>query len=96
MSDDHCYSCQYDTLDGIVRHGFKITERNNSGWVMCRLVWIYRVYKDGTDKLVEYDPATHDGTSHYMGAPYKARHNKKKGTLNVVWGDGRMVYTSVV
>jgi hypothetical protein len=99
-ANDFCYSCQYefDTSNGtvILRHGFKITEPIGNGWVWCRLVWIYREYADGREELVEYDPATHDGTSHYMGAPYKARHNKKKGTLIVTWGDGTLVPTSIV
>ena len=82
------YECEYDTSTGIIVYAFQITEYNLNGWVKCRMLNIHRQSIDGTVTEVEYNPTIHNGTSHYMGHPYTARHNPKTKTLQIFKGDG--------
>lgn len=52
------------------------------------MVYIHRQTINGDVTNVEYNPTIHDGTSHYMGSPYRARFNSKIGHLKVYMGDG--------
>ena len=93
--DSAWFECEYDATDGIIVYSFQITEYNLNGWVWCRMVHIHRQSRDGTITNVEYDPTIHDGTNHYMSAPYRARHNKKTNTLKVFKGDGSLFSATI-
>ena len=92
--DPEWYECEFNTTDSIVVNSFVITEYNLNGWVWCQMIHIHRQSIDGTVTDVEYNPTIHDGTSHYMGAPYRARYNKKIKTLKVFRGDGSVFSAS--
>jgi len=94
MNRDGCYSCVYDTSNGIVIYDFQITRFRLNGWVECRMISIVRQFIDGNITSVMYDADIHNNTSHYMGHPYKARYNPHKGTLRVFKGDGTLYYAT--
>jgi len=87
---EHNYICIYDSTEGELLFTFRITSLwGDKGWVWCQLTKIER-RTNNTRSITVYDPEVHDGTSHYMGHPYKARYNKSSGRLKVYKGDNTL------
>ena len=69
---------------------FDIDSVQQKGWAYLRLVRMIDE-KDGMQVALDYNPAIHDGTSHYMGSPWRARKTRVRGedtfTLIGAFGD---------
>ena len=55
-------------------------EQGRQGWVY---MWLMRIEDDqplpGVPAIQTYDPAVHDGGSHYMSHPWRARSKRVRG-----------------
>ena len=61
--------------DSIKRYIFEIEERGRNGWAKLRMC---RIQTSNPSHIEDYNPAIHDGGSHYMSLLYPARHFKHK------------------
>ncbi len=69
---------------------FDIHSIQQKGWAYLQLVRLTDE-RDGVQVALDYNPPVHDGTSHYMGSPWRARKTRVRGedtfTLIGAFGD---------
>jgi hypothetical protein len=78
------------------RYTFYIESTGKNGWALLRMCAIEDTDKDGNFKnYVEYNPVIHNGRSHYMSIPYRARKcwdwDQEQYTYKIFNGEGNIL-----
>ena len=86
------FECEYLATNVSTVYNFQVDDIRQNGWVDCRMIRIIRTGPNGIISDEGYDAHVHDGTSHYMGSPYRGRYNTKTKSLRVYKGDGSVFF----